>query len=63
MTPIDGKYVTETSIDTYSDHVSPYGDIVRRVLNLTAYYYYGRAALINCIEYGRREETVGRHAV
>ena len=52
------------SIDTDSDHVSPYGDIVRRVLHLTAYYYYyGRAVLISCIEYGRREETVGRHAV
>ena len=55
----------ETSIDTDSDHVSPYGDIiVRRVLHLTAhYYYYDRAVLISCIEYGRREETVGRHAV
>ena len=52
------------SIDTDSDHVSPYGDIiVRRVLHPTAYYYYGRAVLISCIEYGRREETVGRHAV
>ena len=39
--------------------MSPYGDIVRRVLHLTAYYYYGHAVLI---EYGRREETVGRHA-
>ena len=64
MTPIGGKYVTEMSIDTNRDHVSLYGDIVKRVLHLTAYYYYyGRAVLISCIEYGRREETVGRHAV
>ena len=54
----------ETSIDTDSDHVSPYGDIIiTHVLHLTAYCYYGRAVLISCIEYGRREETVGRHAV
>ena len=52
----------ETSTDTDSDHVSLYGDIiVRRVLHLAAYYYYGRAVLINCIEYGRREETVRRY--
>ena len=64
LTLISGKYVTETSIDTGSDHVSPYSDIiVRRVLHLTAYYYYGRAVLISCIEYERREEMVGRHAV
>ena len=43
--------------------MSPYDDIVRRVLHLTVYHYYGRAVLISCIEYGRREETVGRHAV
>ena len=61
MTLISGKYVTETSIDTDSDHMSPYGDIiVRHVLHLTAYYYYDHAVLI---EYGRKEETVGRHAV
>ena len=54
----------ETSTDTDSDHMSPYGDIIiRNVSHLTAYYYYGRAVLISCIEYGRREETVGRHAV
>ena len=54
----------KTSIDTDSDHVSPYGDIiVRLVSHLTAYYYYGHAVLIICIEYGRREETVARHAV
>ena len=41
--------------------MSPYGDIiVRHVLHLTAYYYYDHAVLI---EYGRKEETVGRHAV
>ena len=50
MTPIGGKYLTETSIDTDSDHVSPYGDIDRSVLHLTAYYY-GRAVLISCIEH------------
>ena len=27
MTPIGGKSITETSIDTDSDHVSSYGDI------------------------------------
>ena len=60
LTPIGGKYVTETSIDTDSDHVSRYGVIiVRRSLHLTAYYcYYGRAVLIRCIEYGRREENM-----
>ena len=54
------------SIDTDDDHVimSPYGDVmVRRVLHLTAYYYYGRTVLISCIQHGRREETVGGHAV
>ena len=64
LTLIGGKYITETSIDTDSDHVSPYGDIIiRRMLHLTAYYYYDRAVLISCIEYERREEMVGRHAV
>ena len=66
MTPIGGKYVTEMSIDTDDDHVimSPYGDVmVRRVLHLTAYYYYGRTVLISCIQHGRREEMVGGHAV
>ena len=55
----------ETSIDTDGDHVSPYGDvIVRRVLHLTAYYYYyGRTVLISCIQHGRREEMVGGHVV
>ena len=44
--------------------MSPYGDIIIRVaLHVTAYYFCGRAVLIGCIEYGRREETVGRHAV
>ena len=61
---IGGKYVTETSIDTNSDHVSPYGVIIISLaLHLTVYYYYGHAMLISCIEYGRREETVGRHTV
>ena len=54
MTPIGGKYVTETSIDIDNDHMSMYGDIVRRacvamqccnVLYLAAHYYYGRAVL------------------
>ena len=40
----------EMSIDTGSDHMSPYGDIIiSHVLHLTAYYYYDHAVLI---EYG-----------
>ena len=36
MTPIGGKYVTEMSIDTDSDHVSSYDDIVKRALQCNA---------------------------
>ena len=43
MTPIGGKSVTETSIDTNNNHVSLYGQVICRLLNLTAYYYSGHA--------------------
>ena len=36
MTPIGGKYVMKMSIDTDSDHVSSYGDIIRRALQCNA---------------------------
>ena len=39
-------------IDTDIDHVSSYGQIVWRVLNLTAYCCSGRA-VFNFIDYGR----------
>ena len=52
MTPIGGRSVAETAIDTDIDHVSWYGVIVWRVLNLTVYCCSGRA-VFNCIDYGR----------
>ena len=69
MTPIGGKYVTETSVDTDTDHVSSYGDIVRCALQCnaamcyifnTAHYYYGHAELI-VLSTEEDEEMVGRH--
>ena len=51
VTPI-GKSLTETSIDADNDHVSLYGQLVWRVLNLTAYCYSGRA-VFNYTYYGR----------
>ena len=57
------------SIDTDSDHVSSYDDIVRRalqcnaacnVLYLTGYYYYGRPVLI-VLSMEEDEEMVERH--
>ena len=46
------KSVTATSIDIDIDHVSLYGRIVWRVLNLTAYCC-SVCAVFNCIDYGR----------
>ena len=48
----------ETSIDTDSDNVSLYGQVVWSVLNLTAYCYSSRTrAMFNCIDYGRGART------
>ena len=53
MTPIGGKSVMETSIDTdIVDHVSSHGQFVWRMLNPTAYCCSGRA-VFNCIANGR----------
>ena len=70
LTPIGGKYVTETCIDTDSDHVSLYGDIhvwcalqcnaaMCYIFN-TANYYYGRAEFI-VLSMEEDEEMAGRH--
>ena len=40
------------SIDINDDHMSPYGQVVWRMLNLTAYCYSGYA-VFNCTDYGR----------
>ena len=55
MTPIGGKYVTEMSIDTDSDHVSSYGDIVRRALecNSAMCYIVQRIIIMVALCYGR----------
>ena len=44
--------VAKVTIDIDNDHVSSYGQVVWRVLNLIAYCYSGRA-VFNCIDYER----------
>ena len=55
MTPLGGKSIAEMSLETDNNHVTLYGQIVWRMLNLTSY----RSCLIALIM-EEEQELVGR---